>query len=136
MMCRPSRRRRSSGNKAACSLQPVACSCFFLDPFFLKQSHEFSGLFQSEKPIRNIGLLGELGNLAENRQVLIRDFERRSDDQEKEVDRFLVDRLEVESTRFATKSYAQLVDDQRAAVRNRYSTANASGAEVFAPLEH
>ena len=53
-----------------------------------------------------------------------------------ELDRLLVDRLEVEPLGFATERDAQPVHDQRPAMRNRNATANAGRAEVFASLEH
>src|SRR5437899_3143332 len=45
---------------------------------------------------RHVGLLGELSDLAEHGQVLVRDLEGRSDDQEEVIDRLAVDRVEVD----------------------------------------
>src|SRR5262249_24366602 len=91
---------------------------------------------QLEQPRGYIRLLAELRDLPEDREILIRDLERRRDDEEKEIDRLLVDRLEVDSLFATAEGDAQLVHDERAGMGNRDPAADSCRAEVLAPLEH
>src|SRR5215207_1875193 len=100
------------------------------DALLLEQGHELRGLADLEEALWHVGLLAELGDLAEHRQVLVGDFERRRDDEEEEVDRLLVDRLEVDAVRLPAERDAQLVDDERAAVRDGDAAADARGPQV------
>src|SRR5215471_10530394 len=50
--------------------------------------------------------------------------------------RLLVDRLEVDALPLASERDAQLVDDERPAVRDRDAAADARRAEILSPLEH
>src|SRR5687767_7312518 len=120
-----SRPRRSSGSSAGA-----------LDALFLQQRQELVGPVDREQSARHLRILAELRDLAEHRQILIRDLERRRDDQEDEVDRLLVDRLEVDALLLAPESHPELLNDEGATVRNRDPAADAGGPEVLAPLQH
>src|SRR4029079_11582387 len=63
-------------------------------------------------------------------------LERRRDDEEEEVYRFLIDRLEVDAVRLAAERDAEPVHDERAAVGDRDAAADAGGTEILAPLQH
>lgn len=95
-----------------------------LDPFFFEQGHEFSGCGDFEEATRHVRFLAELGNFPKHRQILIGYFEGRCNDQEEEIHRFVVDRLEVYAVAFPTEGDAQPIDDQRAAVGNGDAAAN------------
>ena len=69
-------------------------------------------------------------------EVLVRYLERRRDDEEEKVHRLLVDCLEVEAPALSTERDAELVDHQRAAMRNCDPAADSRRAEVLPPLEH
>src|SRR5689334_20596599 len=106
-----SHRRPSSGNRS-------------LDAFLFEESHKLRRLSQTEQSIRDVGLLGELSNLAEHREILIRYLERRRDDEEEKVHRLLIDGLEVQACAFSSERNPELVHHQRAAMRDRDSAAD------------
>src|SRR5215208_4922222 len=102
----------------------------------LQHRHELARLGDLHQALRDVGLLAELGDLAEDGEVLVGDLEGRGDDEEVEVDRLLVDRLEVHALALSAERDAQLVDDERAAVRDRDPSADACRAEVLPALQH
>src|SRR5690606_37263503 len=106
-----------------------------------------SGLFGDEvqelvrrlellEPLGNIGLLGELRDLAQDREVLVADLQGGRHDEEEAVHRLPIDRLELHPLRLAPERHAQPVHHERTAVRDRDPPADARRAEVFPPLEH
>ena len=80
--------------------------------------------------------LAELRDFAEHRQVLVRDLERRRDDQEEKENRLLVDRLEIDALTLSSERDAELRHDERAAVGNRDPATDAGRSEILAPLQH
>src|SRR2546430_6197024 len=83
-----------------------------------------------------VGFFRKLGDLAEDRQVLVGDFERGGDDQKEVVHRFAVDGVEIDAGELAPERNPQPVDGQRAAVGNRDIVADPRRAERLAPLQH
>ncbi len=123
---RPNRRRPSS--------QPDDGHA--LDSLLFEQCHELRRLGNLEQATRYIILLTELRDLAEDREVLVGYLERRSNDQEEEIDGFVVNGSEVDALFLATEGHAQAVDDERAAMRDRDATANPGRSEILSPLQH
>src|SRR5258708_2164086 len=126
---------------AGVSISSRRCACTSTRPrlsdgLFFEQLYELTRLGDFQEPLRHVGLLAELRDLAQHRQILIRHLERGSDDQKKEVDRLFVDRLEVDAAFLSPKGDAQLVDDERPAVGNRDPASDARRPKILPTLEH
>ena len=87
-----------------------------LQVFFFQQPQEFPRLLELRQPLRDVRLLGELRDLAQDREILVRYFEGRSDDQEQVVNRPVVDGFEVDPVRLSAKRDPKPGHDQRPAV--------------------
>jgi hypothetical protein len=84
-------------------------------PFSSSSARNSRGVQLGEAP-RDVGVLGELRELAEHRQVLVADLEGRRHDEEEVVDGLVVDGVVVDAGRLAAERDAQPVDDEGAAV--------------------
>ena len=107
-----------------------------LDVLFFEQIEEFGRGLELGEAIGHVRLLGELGDLAEDGEVLVRHFEWRGDDQEEIVHRLVVDGLEVDPFEPAAEGAAQPIHHQRAAVGDRDALPDARRSEGLAALEH
>src|SRR5439155_447050 len=74
-----------------------------LDVLLFQQLQELLRCGELREPVRHVRLLRELGDLAEDGEILIRDLERRGDDEEEVVDRPVVDGLEVDPVELAAE---------------------------------
>src|SRR5262249_34566759 len=126
----------STPNNASGAESPVPSPQSLSNALLFQQAHKLTWCLQPEQALRNVRLLGELRDLAEHRQILIRYLERRRHDQEEELHWLLVDRLEVHTFALSAKRHPQFVDHERPAVWNRYAPTDARGAEVLSALEH
>jgi hypothetical protein len=91
---------------------------------------------ESGEPLRYVGVFGELRDLAQDREILIRDLEGRGHDQKEIENRAVVDSLVLHALPVVSVGQADPVDDQGAAMGNRDSPAHAGRAQRLAALEH
>src|SRR5437764_7100634 len=107
-----------------------------LDVLLLEQLQKLLRRADLGELVGHIRFLRKLGDLAEDGEILVGDFERGGDDQEKVVHRFAVDGVEIDAGELAAERDPQPVDGERAAVGNRDVVADPRRAERLAPLQH
>jgi hypothetical protein len=107
-----------------------------LHPLLLQQAKQVVGGLERVQTVGDIRLFGQLSDLAEHRQVLIGDLERRRHDQKEVEYRLSVYCLEVGAFRQVAESKTQAAHHQRPTVGDGYPPAHAGRAQVLPSLQH
>src|SRR5690349_9699262 len=107
-----------------------------LNVLVLQQLQELRRGLNPRQLRRHIGLLRKLGDLAEDREILVGDLEGRGDDQEEVIDWLAVDRVEVDAFELPAERDAELTDRQGPRVRDGDVLADARRPERLAALQH
>jgi len=105
------------------------------DAFVIEELEQVSGSAEGEESVWNVGVLDELGDAPEHRQILVRDLVGRGDDQKEHVDRFAVHRLVVEAGAVEPERDPEIGDADSSAVGDRDAAAEPGRAEHLPALE-